>query len=177
MASDKTERATGNGRMLCDNCGEREAEIHHTQIVDDEMTTVHYCDLCAAEKGIGVSLQGPKAPLADFLAQLGREREDPQTKEPCPYCGTTARDFRQSGRLGCAQCYVHFEPQLRGLLRRLHGSTQHMGKLYLNEGSELGDRGAQLAGMRRRLQRAIETEDFEAAAELRDRIHALETAE
>ena len=59
----------------------------------------------------------------------------------------------------------------------MHGSTQHAGKLYLNEGSDVGDRLARISSMRRRLQRAIETEDFEAAAELRDRIHELEEVE
>jgi protein arginine kinase activator len=69
---------------------------------------------------------------------------------------------------------VQFEPQLRGLLRRIHGSAQHAGKLYLGEATDASDRIGQLSSMRRRMKRAIETEDFETAAELRDQIHELE---
>ncbi|MFQ5889888.1 MAG: UvrB/UvrC motif-containing protein [Gemmatimonadota bacterium] len=165
--------------MRCDNCRERQAEIHLTQIENSELTTLHLCPTCANEKGLGGAALAGKVPLADFLAQIGKGREETPPAapaEPCPYCGTSAADFRKSGRLGCAQCYAHFEPQLRALLRRLHGSTQHVGRLYLSEGSEVSDRLARLAGLRRRLQQAIETEDFESAAELRDRIHELEAA-
>ena len=70
---------------------------------------------------------------------------------------------------------MHYEVQLRGLLRRIHGSSQHAGKLYMSEQTDLTDRLGRLSSMRRRLRRAIETEDFETAAELRDLIHDLET--
>jgi len=162
--------------MLCDSCGERAAEIQLTTIEDGEMSTQHLCSVCAGEKGVSVSAP-TKAPLVDFLAQLGKagetESERPRL-DPCPYCGTTAADFRRTGRLGCAECWVHFDAHLRGLVRRLQGSVQHVGKLYVHSGSEIGDRLAQLAALRRRLQRAVDTEDFEAAAEFRDRIREIE---
>lgn len=164
--------------MLCEDCREREAELQLTAIIDGAMRTLDLCSTCASERGLSSSSSAP-APLADFLAQLGPEGtssgEGPD--EPCPYCGITEHDFRRTGRLGCPQCYAHFEPQLRSLLRRLHGSPQHVGKLYMSAGSEAGDRIARLSAMRRRLQRAVDTEDFELAAELRDRIHEMEGAE
>ncbi len=165
--------------MECDNCRERPAEVTFTVIEDSEMKTVHLCSTCADEKGLSET-EAPKVPLVDFLAQLGKGESAPSVEgpgEPCPYCGTMVEDFRKTGRVGCSQCYAHFESQLRGLLRRLHGSAQHSGKLYMSESSDVGDRLSRLASMRRRLQRAIETEDFETAAELRDRIHELEGAE
>jgi protein arginine kinase activator len=76
--------------------------------------------------------------------------------------------------LGCPHCYSVYEPQLRGLLRRIHGATQHVGKVYLPPDTAEADRTARLAGLRRKLQRAVEAEDFERAAELRDQIRALE---
>ncbi len=163
-------------QMMCDDCGERPAEIQLTTIEENEMKTHHLCSVCASVKGISAAASA-KAPLVDFLAQLGRAEQQETAREPatpCPYCGTTAADFRRTGRLGCAECWSHFDGRLRGLIRRLQGSAQHVGKLYVHSGSELGDRLAQLAGMRRRLQRSIETEDFETAAELRDRIRELE---
>lgn len=162
--------------MQCDQCQNRPAEITFTVIEDNEMKTLRLCSACAEERGLS-DPSPPKLPLAGFLAQIGTGKPLPVSEsglEPCSWCATSPADFRQTGRVGCPQCYVHFEPQLRGLLRRIHGSAQHAGKLYLSQNSEVGERLSQLANMRRRLQRAIETEDFEAAAELRDRIHELE---
>jgi protein arginine kinase activator len=167
--------------MLCEDCREREAEVHLTSIEADEMQSIHLCVGCAADRGISPASAdvdaADKPPLVDFLAQLGSpgpKTPVPDSAEPCPFCGISAADFRGTGRVGCSQCYVHFETRLRGLLRRIHGSSQHAGKLYLSETSDLSDRLGQLSSMRRRLKRAVETEDFETAAELRDRIHELE---
>jgi protein arginine kinase activator len=165
--------------MPCDSCGERPAEIQLTTIEEGEMSTLHLCSVCASEKGVSAS-PPTKAPLVDFLAQLGKAGEPEAgrpTLEPCPYCGTTASDFRRTGRLGCAECWAHFDSHLRGLVRRLQGSVQHVGKLYVHTGSEAGDRLTRLASLKRRLQRAIDTEDFEAAAEFRDRIRDIEAGE
>jgi protein arginine kinase activator len=162
--------------MLCERCQKQPAEVHLTTIHNDEMATVHLCSACADEQGIGAT--AAPAPLADFLAQIGQSAEDAAPSgEPCPYCGTASEDFRRSGRLGCPECYAHFEGQLRGLLRRVHGSTQHVGKLYLSEAIEADDRFARLRSLRLRLDRAVELEDFEAAADLRDQIHMLEASE
>ena len=144
--------------MLCDDCGERQAEVHLTSIENEEMRTLHLCVTCAGRRGLEAAEPfgegGEKPPLVDFLAQLGKAGTPAPAaapSEPCPFCGTTAADFRESGRVGCSQCYVHFEVQLRGLLRRIHGSSQHTGKLYMSEESDLTDRfgGAELDRGRR----------------------------
>ncbi len=167
--------------MLCEDCRENQAEVHLTSIEADEMSTTHLCVGCASRRGLSPDAPEPgpdeKPPLVDFLAQLGSpgsRTPEPVSSEPCPFCGISAADFRRTGRVGCSQCYVHFEPQLRGLLRRIHGSSQHAGKLYLSEATDISDRLGQISSMRRRMKRAIETEDFETAAELRDRIHEME---
>lgn len=170
--------------MLCDDCQEKQAEVHLTSIEADEMSSVHLCLACAARRGLSGDPThagpGEKQPLADFLAHVGGagpSAPTPAPAEPCPFCGLSATDFRKTGRVGCSQCYVHFETQLRGLLRRIHGSSQHAGKVYISEGTDITDRLGQISSMRRRMKRAIDTEDFETAAELRDRILDLETHE
>ena len=181
-------RASETGRaeveMLCDDCRENEAEVHLTSIEADAMRSVDLCVSCAAARGLSAvpSGGGPdeKPPLVDFLGKLGSsgpETPVAASREPCPFCGISVSDFQRVGRVGCSQCYVHFETQLRGLLRRIHGSSQHAGKLYLSEASDITDRLGQISSMRRRMKRAIETEDFETAAELRDRICELEIQE
>lgn len=172
--------------MNCEHCQDREAQIHLTRIVEDEMTTLHLCSQCAAEQGYtegkgapaGLEGEGENVPLTDFLAEMGKGGEEamlPAPSESCPYCGTGMSDFRETGRLGCPQCYPHFETQLQALLRRIHGSTQHVGKLYVGSDSSSEDRISRLSTLKRKLERAIETEDFETAAEIRDRIQAMET--
>lgn len=167
--------------MRCDSCGEQDAEVHLTQIEEGELNTLHLCEACAEEQGVsGEDPVGSNAPLADFLAEMGKGSSQamlPAVSEACPYCGTSPDDFRRTGRLGCSQCWAHFEEQLRALLRRIHGSTQHVGKLYLGDASESEDREARLNQLRRRLERAVEVEDFETAADLRDQIHDLEPVE
>ena len=162
--------------MDCEHCGEREAEITLTEIESDEMRTLHLCAACAALKGVGVGTPS-SPPIADLLAHLGGGGAEFRTDaDACEYCGTRARDFRKTGRLGCSQCYVHFAGQLRALLRRVHGASQHMGKVYVSASLGDDDTEARLATLRRRLERAVEIEDFESAAELRDQIHALTEA-
>ncbi|MBT8397141.1 MAG: excinuclease ABC subunit B [Gemmatimonadetes bacterium] len=167
---------------VCDSCGEPGAVVHLTQVVNNETTTSHLCEKCAAEKGVhtSVPVSPSNLPLADFLAKMGGE-DPPEAGGldqdlSCPFCGLSTKDFREVGRLGCPQCYPTFEEYLRGLLRRIHGGTTHVGKVYLPPDPSVSDREKKLAALRRKLSRAVESEDFERAATLRDEIRALEPA-
>lgn len=164
--------------MQCDNCKQREAAIHLKQIADNAFTELHLCEQCAAEKGIHTGASVAKFPLSDFLASLGKGET---TALPaggdtriCDFCRGTLKDFRESGRLGCPHCYDTFETHLRDLLRRLHGSSQHVGEVYLSPSSQKTDSHRALRMLREQLRRAVESENFELAAELRDRIRVLE---
>jgi protein arginine kinase activator len=166
--------------MSCEQCHEREAVIHLTQIVNEQVTTLHLCERCAADKGVESPGSQPKTPLGTFLAAMGQELPNqvpaPRTGDTCPRCGGSLQDFRESGRLGCPDCYRSFEVPLRDLLRRLHGSTQHMGERYADKEKALPAAQArpQAAELREQLRLAVETENFELAAELRDRLRVLE---
>ena len=163
--------------MLCDTCKQAEAIIHVTQIVDNQMTTLHLCEACAAAKGLEPAGNPGNFPLTDFLAQVGKTgSEAPVAAGPCAYCGLRLEDFKKTGRLGCSHCYVSFEPNLKGLLRRLHGNTQHVGKVYLPPDPTRAEQQERLAGLRRKLDKAVESEDFERAAQIRDMIRTLEGA-
>ena len=164
--------------MLCDHCGENEAVIHLTQIENNQMGSFHLCEACAADKGLEPEPGAGTFPLTDFLAQLGEDEPKPKLSPAtdCEYCGLTLKDFKKTGRLGCSHCYVTFESHLRGLFRRLHGGTQHVGKVYLPPDPAAADRHDRIARLRQRLERAVATEDFERAASLRDQIRELEGA-
>jgi protein arginine kinase activator len=164
--------------MSCEQCHEREAVIHLTQIVNEQVTTLHLCERCAAEKGVESPGSQPKTPLGTFLAAMGQELPEqtpaPKAGDNCSRCGGSLQDFRESGRLGCPDCYRSFEVPLRDLLRRLHGSTHHKGERYAERGSSTNGERQQTAELREQLRLAVETENFELAAELRDRLRVLE---
>lgn len=161
--------------MVCDQCGERDAVVHLTQIVENAVTQVHLCEKCAAERGIETTVAEPKHPLGDFLQAVQQQAAQmPGDAARCAYCGTSIRDFRASGRLGCARCYGAFEQSLRELLRRVHGSTKHEGWRYETRDPEIVTRAERLRGLRDQLQRAVSDEAFETAATLRDQIRGLE---
>lgn len=161
--------------MLCDTCQERDAVVHLTQIVENAVTQIHLCEKCAAAKGIETTVAVPKHPLGDFLHAV-QQQATPSAGDQvqCGYCQTTLRDFRSSGRLGCAHCYTAFEGALRELLRRVHGAAQHSGREYEPPVEPGRDRDSALDALRSRLQQAVASEEFEAAATLRDQIRALE---
>ena len=171
--------------MLCERCGKREAAIHLTKIENQEMTTRHLCETCAAAEGLDAggnpAAAAAAAPLADFLAQMGKgmlsESTTASATGTCPGCGLTLADFKRTGRLGCSRCWSAFEPNLRGLLRKLHGGTQHVGRHYLSPDPSEVDRVQRVTSLRRSLQRAVDEEDFERAAALRDQIRRLEAQE
>ena len=161
---------------LCDNCGSRPATVNLTQIENNEMFSYHLCEDCAAEKGLETTSEpSGSSPLPDFLAQIGDEpRGEGDPDSECSFCGLTLTVFRETGRLGCPHCYETFESHLRRLLRRVHGGTKHVGKIYLPPAPTVSEMEKRMEALRRKLHRAVEAEDFERAAELRDRIHSLE---
>ncbi len=161
--------------MLCDNCHERDAVVHLTQIENNSVTQIHLCERCAAERGVETTVAEPKHPLGELLHAVQAQLASPDDRgEACAFCGCTMADFRATGRWGCPRCYVTFESSMRGLLRRLHGSSQHVGERYQAPHSEAVSRASQLGELRERLRRAVEAEQFELAADLRDRIRVLE---
>ncbi len=161
---------------LCSYCHEREGVIKLTQIVGGQVETVQLCAQCAAEKGIQTPSMMEDTPIGGLLAALSLETDvaasDATAESPvCPGCGGSLQDFRESGRLGCGQCYDTFGEPLRELLRRLHGSAHHTGKAYHAPGTPARETEAEsIDRLRERLKRAIEQEQFELAAELRDRL-------
>ena len=114
--------------------------------------------------------------LADLLLGLGASQEIDQsasgTELKCPNCGFTQADFKKSGRLGCSECYLTFSEGLGGLLKTMHKGTRHVGKVpeSLRTRRDLSE---QLTALQKKLNKAIETEDFELAAQVRDQIKQL----
>ncbi|MBF0478250.1 MAG: UvrB/UvrC motif-containing protein [Candidatus Omnitrophica bacterium] len=160
--------------MKCQGCGKK-ATVHLTEIVDNQMTELHLCEKCAKEKS---SVMEQQFGLGDLLAGLsGFGTAVKQTKKDvvaCEHCGMTYDQFKEGGRLGCSVCYTKFRQEMDSLLKKIHGSSRHLGKKPIRVPAEKVDQFAVLEELKDRLKRAVSVEDFEAAASIRDEIKKLE---
>lgn len=166
----------------CQACHQREAVVRLTEIVGNDVATVHLCSQCAAERGIETGASAAQTPLGAFLAAMGTAGAPvalaTAPPEICAGCGATLQDFRASGRIGCGRCWTTFEPTLRDLVRRLHGATQHTGATYTAPGTTAEpvpphDSPPGRDALRNALRAAVNAEAFERAAELRDQLRNL----
>ncbi|HYG56782.1 MAG TPA: UvrB/UvrC motif-containing protein [Symbiobacteriaceae bacterium] len=170
--------------MLCENCGQRPATIHQSVTVNGQKQESHLCQVCAQEKGFGI-LGSPEFSfpnlsihqlLSSFLGQQAfgtPHMAMPQAEPTCKNCGMTYSQFAEGGRLGCAQCYEHLEPHLTPLIKRIHGTTTHTGKAPKRTGGIVRKK-RELMTLRQQLQAAIQNENYEEAARLRDSMKELE---
>lgn len=168
--------------MLCDDCGRNEAVVHITQIGPDGRVEKNLCEKCAAAYGefMATEHHPRNVSMDDFLKGIFSNHTDAeevqqagQRKLVCPSCGMSYRDFQQSGKIGCADCYKTFRQQLEPLLRRIHGSSLHRGKIPHRTGGTI-ELKHEIGMLRQKLQESVAQEEYERAAELRDKIRALE---
>ena len=161
--------------MVCDICGKREATVHLTEIINDQMTKLHLCEECARKKGTEMEEHFGLADLLAGLADLGMPTDTAKERKlKCPNCGMTYSDFKKIGRLGCGQCYETFKTYLVPLFKRIHGSDVHMGKIPGKKRTTRTAKKVDIDELKRRLKRAITLEEFEEAARLRDEIKKYE---
>ncbi len=161
--------------MLCDVCQVNQATVHLTEIVDDQMTELHLCEECAKSKSMHMEQQFGLADLLAGLSDLGKTQGEVKetVKLQCVACGLRYEDFRKAGRLGCGDCYTSFRKYLLPLIRRIHGSSKHYGKVPLVLSKPVKAK-SDLAQLKEKLDKAIAAEEFEEAARIRDKIKELE---
>ena len=152
--------------MLCDECGQNQATIHIATIIGGKKKDENLCPQCWQKRNAQI-LGGLS--VGNLRAQ--QLEEDKSLR--CGKCGMTFAEFQKSGRLGCANCYAAFGENMRKMLGSIHGHTHHVGKVpgYLEEEVRAKQ---QIDDLRRQMDEAVRAEDFERAAELRDRIRALD---
>ncbi len=156
--------------MQCSICKEKPATVHLTQIVGEKMQKLDLCEECAKAKGVN---DPAGFALADLMLGLGASQEIEQAaggmELKCPRCGFTQADFKKSGRLGCPDCYKTFAEGLGGLLKTMHKGTRHVGKTP-EALRATRDNADKLKQLQKKLTKAIELENFEDAAHIRDEI-------
>ena len=165
--------------MMCEECGIRPAKFHLMTIINDERAERNLCPVCMAKyqkhlPGIDFSnLAGILNSILDGRSVRGKETEDEKFGAlTCEQCGMTYAEFQKCGMLGCANCYKTFKTPLDALLQRIHGNTQHAGRIPGSVRSGVSIR-MNIDRLKQRLQKAIAEEEYEQAAKLRDSIRAL----
>jgi protein arginine kinase activator len=164
--------------MKCQFCQESEATIHLTEINDGARSEMHLCEHCAVEQGIAVKSQIPLNELLSSLLAAQPEEDDlsaeSERKQKCPHCGFSIEQFRKDAVLGCPYDYEIFEKSLLPLIEKAHnGKTTHAGKVPTTSSVDT-KKQVELMMLRQRLEQAVKSEDYELAAELRDKINQLE---
>jgi protein arginine kinase activator len=163
--------------MYCEACNKSVATVHLTEIINKKKKELHLCEECAREKGVTIKshfFNKEQAPAEPAIASKAKAAaEDALAGLSCSVCGITFAEFRASGRLGCANDYNVFKKGLLPLLEKIHGHTEHKGKVPVQVGERL-ERQKRLLSLRQALNRAIQKEEYEKAAEIRDQIYELE---
>lgn len=168
--------------MKCDLC-EKSAVVHEVVIRNGKKREVHLCEHHAKEAGVDLPDHQPlNKVLTQFvMSQSGSDtssaatRSASRARKTCANCGMTFARFRQTGTLGCSECYDTFETQLGALIERAHcGATHHSGKVPRRAGGNI-DRQRLIQRLVKELDEAVAAEQYERAARLRDRLGNLES--
>lgn len=162
--------------MLCDKCGQDEATVKFVQIENNHKTELHLCQDCAqgyTNFSTGFDLQHLLSSMFQ-PGKLGQKSKQDQPVKKCATCGWSLLDVQKTGRLGCGNCYEVFSDELNPVLRRLHGSNTHTGKVPAR-GYPKAHVNRQMEELRRRLQECVRQENYEQAAKYRDELRLLES--
>lgn len=159
--------------MLCEKCKKNSATIFYQQIINGEKQEFHLCEDCAAKMQGTASFDSMFKGFLDSFMDMGSVGYANQGSFYCPSCNMTFDEFRRTGKIGCSDCYNAFKNQLAPVLKNIQGSIRHSGKVPKKAGAELYTR-REIENLKSELKSAVENEEFEKAAELRDKIKALE---
>lgn len=162
--------------MLCEECGQRLANVHVTRVVNGEVSAQHLCSQCAREKGEFQIMADPGALIQHLMGALAGHPEVRSRAETwtCSSCGMPFGQFQATGRLGCPVCYESFKTALQPLIARIQADQRHRGRVPARLGP--GEKRLQeIRNLKEELQRLVDREAYEEAAQVRDRIRLLET--
>ena len=153
--------------MLCEECGIREAQVTVTTVVNGEKNQLRLCRECVKKYQPGGDMSGLLAAILSSMAKAHAAND-----KVCSHCGMSLAEFRKGGVLGCAGCYEDFREELKPVLTKIQGRSQHAGRRP--RGGEVQEaRLSRIRDLRAEMEKAVREERYEDAAVLRDRIRAL----
>lgn len=161
--------------MICELCSKKTATVHLTEIIKNQKKELHLCESCARRQGL---VHKVTITINDLLNKLVVPKGTKESKKfeglTCPQCGLSYGEFRSKGRFGCPHDVQAFDEGLAPLLEKIHGSSSHVGRVP-GQASESVKLQENLSQLRRDLESMKKDENYEACAELRDKINELES--
>lgn len=166
--------------MKCQKCGANNANTHVKTIINGEFKEYDLCSECAHKLGYTNVFADMDNDFSSLLGSFFTNVLPARTQATrCEFCGSTYAEIAKTGQVGCAHCYELFADQLYPSIRRIHGNTTHCGK---NSGRQAAQaqkpvemtKEQQIAELKKQLDAAVQEQDFERAAELRDKIKEME---
>lgn len=155
--------------MKCHHC-DSQATVHLTQIINGQMHKMDLCEACAQEKGV---TNPDNLSIGNLLDENPSKADASTASMTCESCGTTHHDFKKGGRLGCEACYHVFRPVLEPLLDGMHAGVKHLGKVPSRSVKKKSQVDSEEL-LSKELKKAVEEENYEKAAKLRDRLKKLQ---
>ena len=175
--------------MLCQKCHKKTASVFISSIINGQETRIYLCDDCVKDYPLfNFNFQNPFS-IKDVMDKLKIDEDtsidqekdnllqiDNDSKEEdiiCPNCYSTYNEYRQTGKLGCSRCYEVFEEQLKPILKNIYGYEEYIGKIPKKDNSHIYI-SKEIRILKEDLNRAVEQEEYEKAAGIRDKIKELE---
>lgn len=158
--------------MLCQKCGINTATTHIRKSINGVQEELMLCSDCAAKLGYNELSFFSGGLLGSLLAGAMADKTAANAVR-CPGCGISFEEIARTGKVGCAGCYTQFGDRLTPTIERLHGRAGHIGKVPENARKKKPEKPL-AERLKEELAQAIEAQEFEKAAQLRDQIKELE---
>jgi len=159
--------------MRCEKCKKNAATVHMQQSINGMKKDIYLCDGCSGEIEMSLLLENIFHGIFSKAHANSNIKSQTAAQPKCSNCGVTFDELKKDGILGCAVCYTSFNNILEPLLMNAHVSTSHEGKLPKRTGIHI-KRERQVHKLRAHMQQAVEAEDFDRAAFIRDQIRRLD---
>lgn len=175
--------------MKCENCGNNEANVKYTQIINGEKKQMFLCEECSEKLGINDIHFNMPINFSSFLTDFFNDMNDMSFMPTlgavnplkCSKCGLMWDDFLHTGKFGCSNCYEDFESRINPILRSIQGATNHVGRIgnviqgntvkqNLDERMEDNKTVSKIEKLKEDLKQAVKEERYEDAAKIRDEI-------
>ena len=164
--------------MICQQCRKREAQYHSYRVINNELTAVHLCAYCLEHKADGEDTNGMEDKLHSILDVLLKTKTADSLKKEgrrCESCGMTLDEYEKSGLVGCPRCYELFSDSIFSRRKRDRSSKKRSAVSHGGDSNDYTNGNSKfLKRLESRLKKAVESENFEEAAHIRDRIKNLE---
>ena len=167
----------------CDKCGAENATTHVKTIINGELQEYDLCTSCAHKLGYTNVFADMESDFSHLLGSFFGNVLPARTQSArCEFCGATYPEIARSGHVGCANCYTLFADRLNPSILRIHGNAAHCGKhskqaaAELQEAAEPLSKRDRIKELQTELEKAVERQDFEQAAKLRDQIKEMEAS-